>query len=114
MTLLCKNGTFGETLKNIEPGLITAVTVVTMDMLKGSFDVVRGEKTRLQLTNELMRNLFVSSMGVIGSKLEQASLASLPVLGYMLGSFVGTSMGVIIYDYTYSKAIFFCIDTGLT
>ena len=32
----------------------------------------------------------------------------------MIGSFVGSSIGSLTYDYGYKKAISFCVDTGFT
>ena len=32
----------------------------------------------------------------------------------MLGSFVGSSIGSLTYDFGYKKAISFCVDTGFT
>jgi hypothetical protein len=42
------------------------------------------------------------------------SFIEIPVLGYMLGSFVGSIAGSFIYSAAYKPFISFCVDTGFT
>ncbi len=50
------------------------------------------------------------ALGAVG----QVVLYELPVLGYMLGSFVGSVVGTFIYHAGYKAALSFCTETGVT
>lgn len=114
ITACCKSGLLGETLKEINPGIVGAVTVITINTLKSAYQVAIGQKTRTELTNELIRDMFVVSSVIIGGYVGQAILHELPVIGYLIGSFVGSVVGSFTYNVGYKTVISFCIDTGIT
>ena len=62
----------------------------------------------------MIREIFISTCSIALGAAGQAVLAELPVLGYMLGSFIGSLLGSFAYHVGYKKAISFCIDTGFT
>ena len=106
-------GLLGATLKSIDPSVIGAVTVITMDAIKNSYMVATGKMSRYEMTNELIRDMFVSTCSLVAGGITQ-SIIEIPVLGFMLGSFTGSMVGSFAYSAGYEKAISFCVDTGFT
>lgn len=112
--ICCKAGLLGESFVNVNPGIIGTIVAVTMNTLKSAFDVAVGKKTRAALSNELIRDLFVSSSSLVFGYAGQVILAQLPIVGYLVGSFVGSVIGSFAYNGIYKAALSFCIDTGIT
>lgn len=100
-------------MKNIEPSVVGAVVVLTMNVIKGSYAVAIGKKTRTEVANEIVKDTFISACALICGGISQMFI-KLPVFGYLMGSFVGSITGSFTYDYGYKKALSFCIDTGFT
>lgn len=113
ITVCCKTGLLGETLKSVDPTIVGTVTVLTMNVLKNAFAVATGNKQKNQLAGELVRDMYISACSLAGGGVGQA-LVEVPVLGYMLGSFVGSVIGSFTYNIGYKTAISFCIDSGFT
>lgn len=113
ITYTCKSGLLGALMENIEPSVVGAVVVLTMNVIKGSYAVAIGKKTRTEVANEIVKDTFISACALIGGGISQM-LIKLPVFGYLMGSFVGSITGSFTYDYGYKKALSFCIDTGFT
>ena len=113
LTISCKAGLLGESLKSIDPTVIGAITVITLNVVKNAFEVSIGRKTRAELANELLRDMFVSTCSLIGGGITQAFI-EIPVLGYLIGSFVGSIVGSFVYNAGYKTALSFCVDTGFT
>ena len=109
----CKAGLLGETLKGVEPAIIAAITVITINVVKNAYKVAIGKKTRAELTGELVRDMYISACSLIGGGIGQASI-DVPVLGYMIGSLIGSIVGSITYSIGYKTAISFCVDSGFT
>lgn len=99
---------------DVNPAVVGAITVVAFDTIKNAYLVSVGKKTRQELANDLVKEIYVSTCALIAGGLSQGVTPALPVLGYMIGSFVGSSIGSLTYDYGYKKAISFCVDTGFT
>ena len=64
-------------------------TVLTINVIKNAFQVTLGNKSTSQLTGELVRDMYISTCSLIGGGISQAFI-EVPVLGYMIGSFVGS------------------------
>lgn len=113
LTTTCKSGVLGEALLSVSPAVIGMATVIGVDTIKNSFDVAAGRMSRMELTGELIKELIVSSNAFAAGSLAQA-IIGVPVLGFMLGSFVGSIAGAFVYYSGFSVAISYCIDTGFT
>ena len=113
LTTSCKAGLLGSALKSVDPTIIGAITVITMNVLKNSVYVVAGKKTRQELTDELIRDMYVSACSLIGGGISQA-IIEIPILGYMIGSFIGSVIGSFTYNVGYNACLSFCADTGFT
>lgn len=99
--------------KDVDSSIVGAVVVLAMNVIKGSFDVAIGKKTRTELANEIVNDTFISACALIGGGVSQMFI-EIPVRGYLIGSFVGSVVGAFTYDYGYKKTLTFCIDTGFT
>ena len=113
LTASCKAGILGEMFKSIDPTIIGAVTVITMNAIKNAFQVALHKKTKTEFSNELIRDMYISACSLIGGGISQ-SLIEIPVLGYMIGSFIGSIVGSFTYNIGYNAVLSFCVDTGFT
>lgn len=113
ITAACKSGLLGEALKEVDPTIVGAVTVLAMDTIKNAYKVSTGEMTRNEMANELIRTMFTSTCSLALGAVSQ-SFIEIPVVGYMIGSFVGSLVGSFAYSAAYKPAISFCVDTGFT
>ena len=114
ITLCCRSGLLGEGLKNIDAGIIGALVVVSINTMKNAYWVSRGQKTRAELTEELIKNLIIAYASIGFGFLGRMAMPQLPTIGYLLGSFVGSLVGSFVYDIGYKATLSFCIDSGVT
>ena len=98
-------------MKNVDPSVVGAVVVLAKNMIKGSFTVALGKRTITELANEIVKDTFFSACALIGGGASQTFI-EIPVLGYLIGSFVGSVVGSFSYYYGYEKALSFCVNTG--
>ena len=113
LTITCCAGKLGIAAESIHPSVIGAVTAIVYNTMINSFRVATGKMTARELTDELVRQMFVSGCSLIGAGLTQ-SVIEIPVLGFMLGNFIGSVVGSFAYDLGYSAVLSFCVDTGFT
>ena len=113
ITYLCKSGAFGEQAKSVDASVISLATVLAMNLIKNTYKVTIGEMTKAELAESFIRDSFISALSLGGGYIGNA-LIKIPVLGYMVGSFVGSLVGTFIYEGLDKVAISFCIDTGFT
>ena len=113
LTTAIKAGLLGEVIKETSPSIIGAVTVIVMDTMKNAFKVTQGQMTRQEMTNELVRETFVSVCSLVAGGITQMWI-EIPVLGFMLGSFLGSMIGSFAYSCGYNAVLSFCVDTGFT
>lgn len=114
ITTCCHSGILGEGLKKVTPGVVGTIVAVTMNTMKNAYQVAIGKKTRTELSNELIQDMFVSASSFALGWVGQIVLYKLPVVGYLVGSFVGSVVGSFIYNTGYKATISFCTETGVT
>lgn len=117
LQIACESGFLGEVLKDINPTILGTVVSLVFQTAKNSILVAAGKMTKQQ-----MGAAFVDMIVVIGGYYAGAHIGGiigqtlgfqLPVLGYLLGSLIGTSFSVV-YNIGKKKLISFCVDTGFT
>ena len=113
ITTCCKSGLLGNAIKNINPSIVGTVTVLVLDTMQNAYKVAKGETTRYVMANDLIREMFTSTCALAFGAVGQAFI-EVPVLGFMIGSFVGSLAGSFVYQVGYQRVISFCIDTGFT
>lgn len=113
ITTCCKGGLLGEGLKEISPGLVAVVTVISMNTVKNAYSVARGQMSRTALSNELIKDMIVSGASYAGGVIGQTAI-EIPVLGYLIGSLVGSLVGTFVANVGHSAVLSFCAETGIT
>lgn len=126
ITVSCKKGCLGATLKAVDPVSIGAVVAITMNTLQNATIMAFGQMTKQEFANRCILDLFTTScslgfglaMKAIFSKFAgvavQSLLPHLPVLGYMLGSFIGGVIGAFAYQATHYCVMSYCVESGCT
>ena len=114
ITVACTSGKLGSELKTADPTIIGAVVALTMNTLQNATLMAFGRMSKQEFANRCIQDLFTTTCSLaLGSAL-QALLPQVPVLGFILGSFVGGVVGSFVYTTAYSCFMSFCIDTGCT
>lgn len=113
LTTACTSGALGETLKQVEPTIIGAVTAIAFNTMKNAYWVATNKMTNRELVDELLRDMIVSSCSLVGGAISQM-LIEIPVLGYMVGSFTGSMIGTFAYNCGYNAILSFCVESGFT
>ena len=117
LLIMCEKGALGEAFKAISPALLGTVVALVMQTVKNSILVAAGKMTAQQMGSAFVDGVVISGgylLGAhIGGIIGQALGFELPVVGYLLGSLIGTSFCVV-YNIGKKKLISFCVDTGFT
>jgi hypothetical protein len=117
LLIMCEKGVLGEAFQGISPTVLGAVVALVVQTVKNSILVAVGKMSTQQMGAAFVDTVVVSGgylLGAhIGGIIGQALGFELPVVGYLLGSLVGTSFCVI-YNIGKKKLISFCVDTGFT
>lgn len=115
LLVMCEKGMLGEAFKGINPTVLGTVVALVMQTVKNSILVAAGKMSTQQMGAAFVDTVVVSGgylLGAhIGGIIGQAIGFELPVVGYLLGSLIGTSFCVI-YNIGKKKLISFCVDTG--
>lgn len=117
LQIMCDSGVLGEAFKGISPTLLGTVVAIVFQTVKNSILVAANKMTTQQMGAAFIDSVIVSGGYLIGAHIGgiigQALGFQLPVIGYLLGSLIGTSFCVI-YNIGKKKLISFCVDTGFT
>ena len=117
LQIMCDSGALGEAIKGISPTILGTVVALVLQTAKNSILVAAGKMSTQQMGAAFVDMVVVSGgyrVGAhIGGIIGQALGFQLPVIGYLLGSLVGTSFCVV-YNIGKKKLISFCVDTGFT
>ncbi len=117
LQILCESGALGQAFKAINPTLLGTVVALVMQTVKNSILVAAGKMTSQQMGAAFVDTVVVSGGYLVGAHIGgiigQALGFELPVVGYLLGSLIGTAFCVV-YNIGKKKLISFCVDTGFT
>lgn len=113
LTSACKSGMLGAAFKNISPNIIAVVTVMCFSTIKDSFNLQKGELSQEEFINNIARNMFISGCS-LGFGFALQSIIPLPILGYMLGNFIGSMVGAFAYGTAGAYAMALSVNHGLT
>ncbi len=114
LTISCKSGLLGAALKNVDPTIIGSLTVIVMNTISNSYKLATKKITKAEFAHDVAKDIFVSSCALVLGGVAQGLTPELPVIGYMLGSFIGSLGGALFYDTGYSAFMSLCCDTGFT
>ena len=117
LQIMCESGMLGEALKSVSPTILGTVVALVLQTAKNSILVAAGKMTTQQMGAAFVDMVVVSGGYLVGAHIGgiigQALGFQLPVVGYLLGSLIGTSFSVV-YNIGKKKLISFCVDTGFT
>ena len=126
ITVSCKAGKLGPLLKNTDPTIIGAIVVLTMSTIENAILMALGRISNHEFANKCVESLFTVScslaVGMAAKKAMakfagaalQTLLPQLPVVGYMIGSFIGGILGTFAYKTANSCVMSYCIESGCT
>lgn len=117
LKMMCDTGVFGETFQGINATMLGSVVAIVLQTVKNSILVAAGKMSASQMGAAFADSVVITGGYVLGAQIGgivgQALGFELPVVGYLIGSLVGTSFAVI-YQIGKKKLISFCVDTGFT
>ena len=117
LLIMCRKGLLGEALRNVDPIGIGTVVAIVLETVKNSILVAAGKMSAKQMGAAFVDSIVVSGGYILGAQIGgiigQALGFQLPVVGYLIGSLVGTAFAVV-YNLGKKKFISFCVDTGFT
>lgn len=114
LTIACKAGKLGEAFVNISPHVIGALTVICFDVVKSSMLVAVDKMTQREMGTTITKEILISSAALAGGAIGQAIAPELPVIGYMLGSLIGSWLSSVVLNVGEKCLISFCVDLGFT
>ena len=109
----CRLGLLGDSVKNLKPGVVALACTLILETTKDAFRLASGRLSKHEMINNMIRNVYVGACSLALGAATQY-LIRIPVLGYMLGSFLGSVIGGFTYQVGYNLAISFCIESGFT
>ncbi len=109
----CASGKLGAALKNVSPSWIAAGVVVCISSIKGGVKLANGEISKAEFANNIANTISVTGASFIGGAFGQLALP-IPILGYTLGSIVGSVVATFMYDKISNRAMAFYVDSGFT
>lgn len=113
ITASCKIGLLGESLKSVNPTVVAAATVIAMRTFHNAIGLYQGKITGVDFVESLVRDSFVVTVGLMGASISQV-LIPVPVLGALIGNFVGSIMAGFVFDGADKLFIAFCINSGFS
>ena len=114
LTIAAQAGKLGEKCKNLSAGVIGAVTFVVLSTIKNSILVASGKMTSKELGIILAKEVTISGIAIAGGTIGQVLLPELPVLGYMLGSLIGSTIASGAIFVSENFLLSFCTHSGFT
>lgn len=109
-----QSGKLGEAAKGANPSIIASITVIAVNALKNGYKVATGDMEGRELADSIARDTFVSALALAGGAAGSAAMAFAPMVGYLLGSFVGSALGGIAYKAGQNLFMSFAISNGVT
>ena len=115
--IMCEKGLFGEALKSANPTIVGTLVAIVLETVKNSIMVASGRITPREMGMAFIDSAVISSSYIAGAKIGgfigQTLGIEFPVVGYIIGSFVGCVFATV-YNIGKNKLISFCSDTGFT
>lgn len=109
--LLCEQGKFGTALKGVPPTIIGVFTSLAFQAVEDSIMVALGKKTPRELGAHFVDGVAMSGGFLLGAAITTALGVTVPLLGLVLGSLIGTAFSAA-YDFGKKKFLSFCVDSG--
>lgn len=109
----CCAGKCGDLPKHLSNGLLASFVVITFNMIDYSYKVSKGEMTKAEMANNMIRDAFVI-VGALTGKAIIAAITKETFISGIIGSMIGSVVGQFAYDTSYDATISFCVESGCT
>ena len=122
VTLMAEKGLLGEAMKTVGGVWIGTTVSIIVESIKDSVQVAIGNLSVQEMGAAFVdRAILGAGFAIAGTKvvrvitgaLVQALSAEMPIVGYLIGSLVGTAIASI-YNIGKKKLLSICVDTGFT
>ena len=122
LTLMAEKGMLGEALKTVGGTWVGATVSIVVESIKDSIQVASGKMEAREMGAAFLdRAIIGAGYAVAGTKIVSAISGAIvqaigfefPVVGYLIGSLIGTAMATI-YNFGKKKFLSICVDTGFT
>ena len=114
LTIACQSGKLGKQFMYVQGNVVAAITVLAMDTVKNACLVATGKMTGREMSVKTEDAAIVTIGALVGGSIGVALLPQLAVLGYMVGSFVGSVLGTIVAEGKNALIIALCANRGIT
>lgn len=114
VTIAAQAGYLGNIMTSADPTLIGATVVLIFTAIENGIKVVNGKLSKEEYAQTMMRSMFISASSVGLGMAVQAIFAEVPVIPYLIGSFVGSALGGFLYNVTEKVFLSYCIESGFT
>ena len=108
----CEMGLLGS-IKSINPSITALIATLALETIKDAFYVAKGDISGRELVNNFLQNIYIGSHSVALGIATQY-LIRIPILGYMIGSFLGSVIAGFTYQVGYNLTLSFCVYSGFT
>lgn len=95
------------------PSTVALVVVIAVNAAICAWKVSQGEMTREEMAEAVLKGAFVATASTAGGLVGQAVI-DIPVLGYMVGSFIGSLIGNVGYEAGKAVLLGLCVERGFT
>lgn len=109
-----QSGLLGESAKGFNSSIVASATVVAVNAIRNGMKVAKGEMGNREFADAVVRDTFISAVALAGGAVGQAALPTIPMIGYLLGSFVGSAVGGITYNAGQSLFMSIAVERGIT
>lgn len=117
LVFAAKTGILGNALKIVDASVIGALVVVVMDTVVNSIKLASGKITARQMGMAFIDSTVITASFLVSAKvggmIGQIIAPQLPVIGFLIGSLIGCTVGVV-YHIGKNCLISFCKDSGFT
>lgn len=113
ITASCNTGLLGESLKGVSPSIVAAATVLAMRTAHNAIGLHQGKISGVDFTETIIRDSFVLYVGVVGASVFQG-LLPVPVLGALIGNFLGSILASVVFDGANTLFIAYCVNSGFS
>lgn len=117
----CKLGFFGEDLKKLAVAqnpefnnVVVVMVTTTIETMKDAIRLNNGEIEGTVFAQRLEKRVFIASFGYMCGTVSQTVLPFAPMVGYMIGSFMGTIMGGFAFEAKEKVFMSICVEHGFT
>lgn len=114
LTISCQTGKLGEQFVSVSPQVIGVLTVIVLEVTKNSILVAVGKMEPREMGAAFAKSLIISSAALAVGTLGQMLTPELPVVGYMLGSLLGSCVASVVVGVGEQCLISFCVESGFT